>query len=127
MTVAGTSSPELTARVDQAVFALEAAGVENARHDAEVLLAPSIERLAKNFLTLLRDIVADPGRRVSRLDVLHPDRLGGPAISEWLAGSGPRPRTPGDPRIGRGGVARLPSLLEDAMSPECEEVPRAAG
>ncbi|MGK2877062.1 MAG: peptide chain release factor N(5)-glutamine methyltransferase [Solirubrobacterales bacterium] len=39
MIVAATSSPELTARVERATRTLEEAGVENARHDAEVLLA----------------------------------------------------------------------------------------
>jgi len=78
-------------------------------YNAEILLAPSIERLAKNFVTLLRDLVADPGRRVSRLDVLHPDERRAQAALN--ATSGPLPDVGGFHELFERQAARTPERV----------------
>ena len=47
------------------------------------------------------------------VDVLHPDQLSADAVSAWLAESGARPVV--DPPIDRGGLERLPAMLDEVL------------
>jgi predicted glycosyltransferase len=49
------------------------------------------------------------------VDVLHPDRLSADALSAWLAAGGAR-RPVVDPPIDRGGLERLPAMLDEVLA-----------
>jgi predicted glycosyltransferase len=49
------------------------------------------------------------------VDVLHPDRLSADALSAWLAAGGAR-RPAVDPPIDRGGLERLPAMLDEVLA-----------